>query len=374
MKMEQPKEITTASASGILISTIIGVGVLPLPLFAVQANNTGAPLVTIVAIVLAFIGLFVITLLGMRYPDLTIIGYSQKIVGKWLGRLLGGLFVLFFSILTGLASREFGSVVISAVLKDTPLEVTVFVMLVLAAVTTRHDMTTFAYIQLFYLPFILAPGLIIVVLSLKNANFLYLQPIWGNEPDMHLIISGIFIIAALFQGSFVMTIIIPSMKQASKAMKASIWAIIISGGLYTLIVIATVSVFGTEETKKLIWPTLELARTTSLPGNILQRLDIIFLALWVVSVFTTLLTSYKLTIHMLSQLIGLSDHKMLSFFILPFFFFLAMIPQNVLQMYEIIRAVGQIGLILTIGFPILLLLIDSVKRKRRENNEQTSKA
>ncbi|MCV9885376.1 GerAB/ArcD/ProY family transporter [Metabacillus halosaccharovorans] len=371
--MEHPREITTATASGVLISTIIGVGVLPLPLFAVQANNTGAPLVTVIAIILAFIGLSVITILGMRYPNHSIIGYSQKIIGKWLGLFLGILFVLFFSILTGLASREFGSVVISAVLKETPLEVTVFVMLVLAAFTTRHDMTTFAYIQLFYLPFILAPALIIVVLSLKNGNILYLQPVWGNEPDIRLIISGVFIIAALFQGSFVMTIIIPSMKKARKAMKASIWAIIISGGLYTLIVIATVSVFGTEETRKLIWPTLELARTTSLPGNILQRLDIIFLAIWVVSVFTTLLTSYKLTIHMLSQLLGLSDHKMMSFFILPFFFLLAMIPQNVLQMYEIIRVVGQIGLILTIGIPVLLLLIDSVKRKRRANNEHISK-
>ncbi len=368
--MEQPKEITTLSASGVLISTIIGVGVLPLPLFAVQANNTGAPLVTVLAIILAFLGLSFITLLGIRYPNLSIIGYSQKIIGKWLGRLIGILLVFFFSILTGLASREFGSVVISAVLKETPLEVTVCVMLVLAAITTRHDMTTYAYIQLFYLPFILAPGLIIVGLSLKNANFIYLQPIWGNQPDIGMIMSGTFIIAALFQGSFVMTILIPSMKKARDAMKASIWAIIISGGLYTLIVIATVSVFGSEEIKKLIWPTLELARTTSLPGNILQRLDIIFLALWVVSVFTTLLTSYKLTIHMLSQLIGLRDHKMMSFFFLPFFFLLAMIPQNILQMYEIIKIVGQIGLGLTIGLPFLLLLIDSVKRKRRTKNEQ----
>jgi spore germination protein len=367
--MEYPKEISTLEASSIVISTVIGVGVLPLPLFAVQAGNTAAPLITIMAIGISMIGIIVVSILGIRYPEQTIITYSQNILGKWFGRIFSFLIIIFFAILTSLTSREFGEVVITAVLKETPLEVTVLVMLILAAISTRHDMITFAYIQLFYLPVILGPAILIVILSLKNADILYLLPVWGNAPDMIMMMSGIFTIAALFQGAFVMTIVIPSMSEPKKAMKAGIWGILISGGSYLLIVIATLAVFGPGEISQLLWPTLELARTTSIPGNILQRLDVVFLAIWVVSVFTTLLSSYKLTIHSISQLFGLRDHKMFSYFLLPFVFIIAMIPQNILHMYGVIRLVGRVGLFLTIGYPIFLLIVDTFKRKRRNTYE-----
>lgn len=74
---------------------------------------------------------------------------------------------------------------------------------------------------------------------------------------------------------------------------------------------------GAEETKQLIWPTLKLAKMTSLPGQILERLDAAFLAVWVTAVFTTLFSSYFLTIHATSELFGFRDHKMFSILFLP---------------------------------------------------------
>lgn len=364
--MGDPKEITTLQATTILISTIIGVGVLPLPLFAVRAGDTGAPLVTISGIVLASIGLFILTLLGVRHPQKTIITYSQDIVGKWLGRFCSFFVISFFLVLTGLAAREFGAVVVSAVLRETPLEITVIVMLMLACLSCRNNINVFAYIHNFYVPMILAPVIIVVALSLKNANLLYLRPIIGN--NLIEMFKGMLTVSALFQGSFVVTIIIPSMKTPKKAMKASFWGIFVSGGLYLLIVIATVAVFGPEEIKQIFWPTLELARTTTMPGNILQRLDVIFLAVWVTAVFTTLFSSYYLTIHSIKELFSLKDHKMLSYFILPIVFILAMMPNDILQMYEVIQLVGRAGLLITILYPGLLLMIDFIKSWRRKKS------
>lgn len=364
--MGDPKQITTVQATTILISTIIGVGVLPLPLFAVRAGETGAPLVTIFAILLAAVGLFILTLLGIRHPEKTIITYSKDIIGKWLGRFCSLFVIFFFLILTGLAAREFGAVVVTAVLRDTPVEITVIIMLMLACLSCRNNINVFAYIHNFYVPVILAPGLIIVALSLKNANFLYLQPVIGT--NFFKIFTGMLTVSALFQGSFIITMIIPSMKTPNKALKASFWGIFISGGLYLLFVIATVAVFGPEEIKQIFWPTLELARTTTLPGNILQRLDVIFLAVWVTAVFTTLFSSYYFTIHSVKELFSLKDHKLLSYFILPFVFIIAMIPRDILQMYEIIQYVGRIGLLITILYPGLLLFIDFFRGWRRKKS------
>ncbi len=237
-QVEYPRQITTLQAAAILISTIIGVGVLALPHFAARAADTGAPLVTFLAICLASFGLWVITKLGMLYPNHSIILYSEYILGKWPARLGSVMVILFFAVLTSLAAREFGEVVITSVLKNTPLEVTVIVMLLLAALSTRNNITTFAYIHNFYFPILLGPGLLIVALSLKNADVINLQPIWGNEPKG--MATGVVTIAALFQGSFILTAVIPAMRRPEKALKASLWGMLIAGGLYVTIVVATV--------------------------------------------------------------------------------------------------------------------------------------
>jgi spore germination protein len=370
--MGNPRQITMIQAAAILVSTIIGVGVLQIPLFAVRAADSGAPLVTLLGVLLAFVGLVIITVLGMRFPDKTFIQYSEDIIGKWLSRL-GSVFVItFFAILTSLTAREFGEVVITAVLTRTPLEVTVIVMLLLAAFSTRNDITTFAYIHQFYFPLLLGPVLLIMALALKNADVINLQPIWGNEHKA--IIGGVLTIAALFQGSFILTLVIPAMRRPEKAMKATLWGIMIAGGLYITIVAVTVSVFGPEEIMNLLWPTLELAKGTSLPANILERLDAAFLAVWVTAVFTTLFSSYFLAIKELSTLLRLRDHKMFSFFFLPIVFTMAMFPQNILQMYEIIQNVGRIGLVITIGYPSLLLIIAMIRKKRGDRVENKPKA
>lgn len=362
MQAPRYRQITVIQATAILISTIIGVGVLPLPLFGVRAADTGAPLVTLLGILLGLVGLLLITMLGIRFPEDTIVGYSEKIIGRWIARIGSAMIIIFFLVLTALAAREFGAVVVTAVLKKTPLEVTVTVMLLLAATSTRRDVRTFSYIHLFYTPFILAPALLIVALSLKNANWLYLQPVTGNEPLEMM--RGVLTVASLFQGSFIMSLVIPHMKNPAKAMISSLWGMAITGGLYLLIVIATVAVFGSEETRMLLWPTLELAKTTALPANILERLDAAFLAVWLTAVFTTLLSSYSLTVHTTSQLFRLRDHKLFSFFLLPYVVVLAMLPQNLLQLYQVIEWVGRIGLWITIAYPGLLLTVALLRKNR----------
>ncbi|NQX61385.1 GerAB/ArcD/ProY family transporter [Paenibacillus qinlingensis] len=370
--MENPRQITAIQAAIILISTIIGVGVLSLSLFAVRAADSGAPLLTLLGFLIGLLGLWLLTKLGMRFPTQSIIEYSEDLIGKWAARGCSVLIIAFFCMLTAMASREFGEVVVTSVLTKTPLEVTVIVMLLLAAVSSRADMMTFTYFHHFYFPIIVFPGLLIVVLSLKNAQVINLLPLWGNEASGML--GGIFTMAALFQGSFVMTIVIPAMRRPEKALIAGYVGMIVSGGLYVLIVIATVGVFGAEEIKKLIWPTLELAKTTSLPANVLERLDGAFLAIWVTAVFTTLLTSFYLAINLLSQLLRLQDHKMFVFFLVPFIYVIAMYSQNLLQMYEIIETVGRLGLILTVAYPFVLLVVAMIRKKKPRGDQLVAKS
>lgn len=360
--MKEQRQITVLQASAVTISTIVGVGVLALPLAAVKAADAGAPLVTFLGMLLAFVGLFFMTRLGMRFPNDSYIEYSEVIIGKWLGRIGSLISIAFFAVLSSLVAREFGEVVVTAVLKHTPLEVTVLVMLLLAAFSSRRNIMTFAYIHLFYSPFILIPALLIVALSLKNADMINVLPVIGNE--IRGIPAGIITLSTMFQGYFIMMMVIPAMCKPERAMRSSIWAMLITGVLYILIVTATVSVFGAEETKKLLWPTLELAKATSLPANVLERLDAVFLAVWVTAVFTSLFSCYYFTIYSISKLFRLADHGMMSFFILPILFVLAMLPQSLVQLNEVNGLISKFGLLITIVYPGVLLIIAVLRKKR----------
>ena len=59
-----------------------------------------------------------------------------------------------------------------------------------------------------------------------------------------------------------------------------------------------------------------------------------------------------------------NDHKLFSPFLLPFVFVMAMLPQNVVQMYEMIGRIGFFGVGLLIGYPALLLVIAVARKKR----------
>lgn len=56
--MNEQRQITVTQAAAVTISTIVGVSVLALPLAAVKAADAGAPLVTFLGMLLAFVGLF----------------------------------------------------------------------------------------------------------------------------------------------------------------------------------------------------------------------------------------------------------------------------------------------------------------------------
>ena len=365
------RTVTVIESASIIASTIIGVGVLALPRLAVEGGNTGAPFVTVLGILVAYIGLWLITKLGMRFPNQSIIEYSERILGKWPARFGSTLIILFFALLTALAAREFGKVVVSAVMPRTPVDVTTIVMLLLAAISSRSNMSTFAYAHLFYLPFVMAPGLLIVIFSTKNANAYNLLPILGNSPNWFEITMGVLTVSALFQGSFIMSFVIPAMRSPHMAMTASFWGVVISGGLYLSIVVAALAVFGAEEIKMLMWPTLDLAKTTMIPGEVLERLDAAFLAVWVTAVYTTLYSTYALTARAIKDLFRLRDHKMLSLYILPFVYLIAMLPPNIIQLYRVIELVGRVGLFVTVAYPLLLLIV-AVARKQRDDNHVQS--
>ncbi|RED61825.1 GerAB/ArcD/ProY family transporter [Cohnella lupini] len=355
--------VTAIRATAVVISTIIGVGVLSFPKIAAEAADSGAPLVTLAAVGIAFAGLVILAVLVRRYPKENIMQFGGRLIGKRVARCFNLLLILFFATSTGLSLREFGEVVIEVLLPETPIKFTIMVLLLITVISCRCTVIKFSYVHSFYLPSIVAISFVMFFASLKNYDTVNLMPIIGNHPDGFW--KGAMSIAALFQSAFVLCLLIPYMRNPNKIVASTIWGVGISGIIFLLIVVSSISTFGAEETKHLKFPTLEAARSATIPDGALERLDGIFIIVWVISVFTTLFSTYYFSVAASKETFGLRDHRLISSFLLPYVFIVSLLPRDVFILTSTGVPIYRFGLLLTIGYPALLLLISTFRGHRR---------
>lgn len=364
--MKEPKQITTFQCIAIVINSTIGISILALPRIASEKVGAGAFLVTCIGMFFAIISVLFIALVSKRFPKEPIIQYGQKLIGKPLGKVFGFILIGYFFIITALVVREFGEVMNTSLLHDTPMSATIIAMLLLVAIATRNSLTTIAYMHSYYLPFIVIPILLMVIFAIQDVDPRHMKPFFGNDTTFMDFISGGLAVAGLpfiHVGLFIVPIIATHLIDAKKIVKGSMWG----GGLSALIILlatgVTVAVFGSEEIDNSLWPMLVLTRMTELPAAILERLDIIFLVVWIISAFTTILSGYLIGIELSSQLFNLRSHRVLSYLALPIVYVLSLYPQHVHHLYRLIDVIGTWGTPLTMGYPLLLLLVSLARKK-----------
>lgn len=374
--MQKPKSVTSLQLTLTTGTAIIGVGILAFPRIVVEYVDTGAPMAAFFAIVLMALGSLVLCYLGNAYPEQTLFEYADNLLGRTFNRIVLAVLGVYFLELTALASREFGEVVITSVLQHTPITVTIMVMVLLATVSTRNDIGSFARILSFYMPLVYFPALVIVVLSLKSARLVNIMPVLGmfHRGSGWDAVIAVLIVAALYQNYLVVGLLLPFMYRIQSAWKSTLIGMFSAGAIYIIIMFAVLSVFGFEEIKNLTWPTLELAKTAALPAAFIERLDPIFLAVWVTAVFCAIFAAYFIAINALSHVFRLQDHRALSLAVFPIIFELAAQPSNIVDLYRIIKTVGLSGLVLSLGYPFLLAILHVLRRAHPASSSKRRRA
>lgn len=265
--MNNNRPITTIQVVIVIVSTIIGIGILSIPRNMSETGGSGAPLVSASGIPLAFLGCWFTAAVCRKFPNETLFIFSRRLLGTGLADMFSVLISLFFAFSAGITMRQFGEVCITVVFKKTPIEAVILLMLILAALSIRRNTIKFTYVHVFYLPFILVSVIGIVLVSLKSVDALNLLPITGNHLTFSSFSKGMLTSAALYQGTFVLTLMVPIMKNPHQVLKAGAAALLIIGFVYVMIIIITVGMFGAQETKLLTYPTLETACPISIGGG-----------------------------------------------------------------------------------------------------------
>ncbi|TDF97976.1 GerAB/ArcD/ProY family transporter [Paenibacillus piri] len=367
--------ITVRQSSWLTASTIIGVGVLTLPRSSVHFARESGWIATIIGALLSMAAMYIITVLAKRFPYQSLVEYTASIMGSSKHPVIGWIlslpflvpYYIYWVLSTAIIARIFGEVVVTTVLPKTPLEVIIASMLLVSFVLTLYDVEVVARVNEILFVIIVIPVLVIALSSYQSANWDNLFPLfnvsWFN------FLKGVASSATSYLGFEVMIMFLAFANTTQKVMKANLWGIAIPGIVYTLIVISGTAVFGVDELDLLAWPTLELVKTTQVPGLILERVESAFLGVWVAAVFTSVGNTYYVSSLLVRQMFHLKGHRLIAFIHLPLYYWLALRPPNTAKLFQYSNYMGYFGGAIAFIIPAVLLVLAVIRKKgsKRKN-------
>ena len=93
--------ITVPQTVALMITTILEIGLLSLPGKWAYANSDGW-IIVIIGGILAFVGSLILSALIKLFPNDTFIEYSQRVMGKGPGFILGIVVIIYFTLATAI--------------------------------------------------------------------------------------------------------------------------------------------------------------------------------------------------------------------------------------------------------------------------------
>jgi spore germination protein (amino acid permease) len=357
--------ITQGQLMFLIIQTQIEVGILSLP-FSVQSVAKGGAWISVLigggAIQVIILLLWA---LGRRFPESTLYEYLPKLLGGLPGKIMGFAYIAFFLLVGGMFLTHFSDVVGRWILVKTPRWFLLALLIGTSMYLVQESIRTIARFFVFVTFLIVFLLLICVYAYTVNVNFDYLFPI--TEAGWPNIVKGAKETLIAFLGFECLLVVYPFVEgKADGKLKAAIAANFLVTLLFTFIVITALIIFSPPEIAIVPEPVLYMVRAFRL--QVIDRLDLIFISLWVFTAATTFMMYLFLAANGLGYYFHRGKHRKAVPYAAMICFVIAMIPQTPadIKIYDQLVVLLSYGFI--VGIPLLLLLLSYLfKRKETES-------
>jgi len=353
--------ISGVQVTALVSSAVIGVGIMSLPNRIADQVKTGATVIAIVSAVMVLIATYIVAFLSRRFPYRTVFDYGPTIVGRILGKLITGVLLFDFILVSSIVVRMFASVIKLFLLEQTPIEVIIISILMVSAYLVQNGINPIARICELFFPITIIALSLLLILSLQNFDFKELYSSWQiGAMDL---LKGIPSTMLAYLGFEVLLIVPAFMIEPKGVIKYGITGVGAAVVLYIVTVVMCIGVFSGDDLRYLLYPTLELAKTISFPGAFAERFDIFFAVFWVLAVFTTIAIYHYLSAFSMTRFFGLKNYRPFCYFLLPVIYFLSLSPQNIYQTRLAAALVSYVGGLVSFVLPVVLLVTALLRKK-----------
>ena len=209
--------------------------------------------------------------------------------------------------LCAIVLRNYGQFVVTVGLPETPMCVTMFIMLLIIIISVRRGIEVIGRWSEVFVLFITAFLLISVLIMSQNMDINNLLPMFDN--GVGPILKGAFGVTTFpFAETVAFLLVFPAFKKGASVKKVFLRGLLIGGSIIFITSLADMMVLGTSISENVYFPTYAAMACTHY-GDFLHRFEIIATIVFITAVFL------KLSILLLgackgtARLLGLPDYK-----------------------------------------------------------------
>lgn len=356
-----PRQVTL-----LILGYGIGGGVLSLPSLAAGVFGPSGWLVVLILGLFYAGGGWVTARLAEKFPEETIIQYSPRLLGKFLGFLFNLTLIVHFILVIPVNTRILQELVNISLLPGGPTWFVSGAYLLALAYGASREVDQIAQVNELLIEIAIFVGLFVVGAAFQHFKPLHLLPLLSKD---HLSMDKIDQLLGLtfsFGSLPIVSMVVPYIQNPGQTTKATFKANLFMTLIYTFFTVVTIGVFGYKEATQLTWVGLELAKSVNFRAVILQRLDLILMVSWISALFTTGLLSAFLVGSALSQLSGVRKKAIFIWPLVPVSYYLSASLKNYFVWTRWTLYIAALSIVITFVFYPLLYLLSLRKGKRHE--------
>ncbi|MDR6880015.1 endospore germination permease [Bacillus sp. 3255] len=359
--MQPADKISGTQLSLLIFSFIAPTVILVIPSLMATFSKQDAWIAIFPAILIGAINIWVMIVLANRYPGLTIIQYSQRIIGKWAGTLLGFYFIYYWINFDFVILNQHIQFINTVLLHRSPAIVISLTLALLCGAASYMGIESIARCNGFLALFIIVLLIPLLLLMLTESDPQRLRPVMSNGV-IPLLQGSVFPAGYLCQFC-ILGWLFPYLNQPDKKVKAAYSALLSISGLLAITLIPLIMVFG-PLTEKLTFPVLSVIQYIGFTGSF-ERLEALAVIIWVMGCFIKISVTFFIISLSLSQVFHLVSYRDI---VLPITILSVLGSVLVFKNYSTDLAnylsLSYPGYAIStqLLLPVFLLMIDTIKR------------
>lgn len=353
-KMNSEK-IGYIEAISIITLVIINKVILILPKEIISNTGSSAWLNTLYVSIIAVLLAWLISFLFKKFQGLDILDVSEFLGGNTLKTIIGILYVLLLLLVPIFVLRNFAETLKTIYFRTSPFIFILLFFIVCTTIANLFSSKVLAKANLILMILSFLGIALILIASAKNFSVDHLFPILGYGPK-ETFVTGI---SSLFSFSSIgyLFLLGPLLDKPQNFKKISILSICASGiylvSTVTCILLSFSFSFKSGETISLYL----LTRTIEF-GRFIQRIDAIFIFMWIVSTILYVCFAIHFAIYLFKKLTKISDSHCINYIINLFILAVLLIPWGIATFNNFVEAIFKFFTfsLLFIGSTLILVL------------------
>lgn len=296
------------------------------------------------------------------FPDMTLIGYSRRVLGPWAGGLVGLLYVWYALHLGSLVLRNFGEFLITSLLPDTPISVIHISLMLLSVYAVRHGLEPLG--RSAQILVIVVVGLIAAtsVLLAKEVKPPYFLPLLGDGIPS-ILRAAATVLAFPFGEVVLFSMVLNRVRPSDSARRSLLISMGAAVLLLTLVTALGVGVLGVHIRGASRFASLAMIRQI-LIADFITNLDAVVVGAWVSTGYLKVSACLYICATALAELLGLDDFRPLLFPLAAIVVGLSiLVYQDTSQMAAFLSVWPVYSAPFQILLPLLLLVTAAIRRR-----------